>query len=442
MFAVRKPQWVGRGRSWCVVLVAALASCWFAAHDAQAVIIALGDGSGNTSPPPDDPGWSHVGRYGDFSAVYLGNRWALAADHVPLAPEVVLGDQAFAVIPETTVTLRNPPLSQLPDARAELLDEGTRLTEFTDLRLVRLQEDPGLPPLTIASEPPSFVDTRPEVIMMGHGRNREPSLTTWQIYDLGGEEYEWDELGPAGPQYAEGYQYAPGQSQRWGTNTIVADALYQSADRDVLSLITQFNRGDELTTEFEAQAAVGDSGGPLFHKSEQGWELVGVMLLVGQAPGQPADTAVLGNLTVSADLSIYRDQIMETISPVLRAGDANQDFSFDQLDIVRVLQAGKYLTQEVATWGEGDWDGAPGGLAGSPPLGNGLFDQRDIVAALQTGLYLSGPYRAAIAARRSHAVPEPYSRWLAGVAALAVAAGWRSRHGRASVGQFRAGTRL
>ena len=62
------------------------------------------------------------------------------------------------------------------------------------------------------------------------------------------------------------------------------------------------------------------------------------------------------------------------------AGDANRDFQFDQLDIVQVLQAAKYLSGQDATFGEGDW------------TGDGVFDQLDIVAALQTGNYLQGPY--------------------------------------------------
>jgi hypothetical protein len=78
----------------------------------------------------------------------------------------------------------------------------------------------------------------------------------------------------------------------------------------------------------------------------------------------------------------------------LQAGDADQDFDFDQLDLVQVLTAGKYLTGQVATWGEGDWDGAPGGQVGNPPAGDGVFDQVDIVAALANALYVTGPYGA------------------------------------------------
>jgi hypothetical protein len=82
------------------------------------------------------------------------------------------------------------------------------------------------------------------------------------------------------------------------------------------------------------------------------------------------------------------------VAPSLRAGDADQDLDFDQLDLVRVQIAAKYLTGQAATWGEGDWNGAPGGKQGEPPLGNGFFDQLDIIAALAPGHYLMGPYAA------------------------------------------------
>ncbi len=63
------------------------------------------------------------------------------------------------------------------------------------------------------------------------------------------------------------------------------------------------------------------------------------------------------------------------------AGDANEDGRFDQLDVVHVLQGGKYQTQQPASFAEGDWNG------------DGEFNQLDIVAALQTGTYLA-PFAA------------------------------------------------
>jgi hypothetical protein len=81
-------------------------------------------------------------------------------------------------------------------------------------------------------------------------------------------------------------------------------------------------------------------------------------------------------------------------APRLLPGDADQDWDFDQLDLVKVQIAAKYLTDQPATWGEGDWDGAPGGTQGAPPAGDGKFDQLDIIKALSFGAYLTGPYAA------------------------------------------------
>ena len=96
------------------------------------------------------------------------------------------------------------------------------------------------------------------------------------------------------------------------------------------------------------------------------------------------------------DVAALADIGWEIASPPLplQSGDADQDYAFDQLDLVQVLQAGKYLSGTAATWGEGDWNGAPGGIPGNPPIGDGVFNQEDIVAALQSGVYLTGPYAA------------------------------------------------
>ena len=65
-------------------------------------------------------------------------------------------------------------------------------------------------------------------------------------------------------------------------------------------------------------------------------------------------------------IPVYRSSKKEIIIPgvafdVLRGevtmqqpGDADQDFDFDQLDLIQVQVAAKYLTGQPATWGEGD----------------------------------------------------------------------------------------
>ena len=113
-------------------------------------------------------------------------------------------------------------------------------------------------------------------------------------------------------------------------------------------------------------------------------------------------------------------------SPPLQAGDADMDCDFDQIDLVQVQVAAKYLTGEAATWGEGDWDGAPGGSVADkiPPPGNGQFDQLDIIAALAAGTYLQGSYCAEGAAA-ALAIPEPSTLLLLAFGLTGMLVGWR-----------------
>ena len=64
------------------------------------------------------------------------------------------------------------------------------------------------------------------------------------------------------------------------------------------------------------------------------------------------------------------------------AGDANLDGQFNNSDLVSVLQAGKFATDQSALWQEGDWNG------------DDRFDRADVVMALQNGRYGKGPLAA------------------------------------------------
>jgi hypothetical protein len=135
------------------------------------------------------------------------------------------------------------------------------------------------------------------------------------------------------------------------------------------------------------------------------WELRLSGVLPQPVFGGPHNTNFAGDVS-----TVIRNGSLTIATAPLNAGDANRDLVFDQYDLVHVLQAGKYLTSGPATWGDGDWDGAPGGSPGSPPTGNGRFDQADIVAALASGRYVTGPYAPALAMGESvvvSTVPEP-----------------------------------
>jgi hypothetical protein len=63
----------------------------------------------------------------------------------------------------------------------------------------------------------------------------------------------------------------------------------------------------------EGMGAVYDSGGGVFTGSGETTELAGIMISIGTYSNQPSGTAVFGDATYMADLSVYRNQISQTI---------------------------------------------------------------------------------------------------------------------------------
>lgn len=83
---------------------------------------------------------------------------------------------------------------------------------------------------------------------------------------------------------------------------------------------------------------------------------------------------------------------MQIIHHDLLPGDANADGVFDTVDLVQIMSAGKFLTNDIAAWSQGDFNA------------DGVFDQLDVVSMLASGNCLS---------EEREALPEPSSLLLA-----------------------------
>lgn len=275
--------------------------------NAQAVLVA--GTTGNTSAPGDDPGWANVGSCNSASAIYLGNRWVLTAYHVNAGGfPVVFGANTYTV---------SSPLIRLTNNGA------SGMSAQTDLVVFQINADPGLPPLMVSASAPVLGD---DLVMIGNGLNRQASRTFWQATMVSGDNNDvW--LETTGVHNLEGYKAGIGATTRWGTN----DAEFVNVNvnygvGDVRSMLSLFH-DDPAGRPNEAQGMTGDSGGAAYHKNGAQWELSGVMLAVGTAgnptyfDNPPPDTAVFGqHVTVMADLSFYRDQIVALTIPEPSAG--------------------------------------------------------------------------------------------------------------------------
>lgn len=293
-----------KNRAMVPSLIVVSAAVFLLSGVSRGVVIASGDGSGNTSAPVDDPGFSNVGKRGSATAVYLGNRYVITANHVG-AGSVVLGGTTYAAEGGTTVRLDNP--------------GGMGLSSKTDLIIFRLESDPGLPTLSVTTSAPSVGD---DFVMIGHGYNRQIAETWWDI-DTDDDPDTWTETAVEADAEVKGYKTdTGGRTIRWGENemegTITVDL---GTHGDVLSLYTKF---DEAGMTQEAQAVNGDSGGAVFWKDAGEWKLAGIINAVGTLNDFPYDGSPPGEtssnpyayyekVTTAADLSEYQDQFAHLI---------------------------------------------------------------------------------------------------------------------------------
>jgi hypothetical protein len=237
----------------------------------RALVVESEPDDANIQAPSPDPGWANLGRHEGKAAIYLGNGWVITALHLG-AGDVVFGAINHRALPESIRRLGRG--DGPPDA---------------DLVVFRIEPHPDLPELPIRPTPPGVGD---RALLIGSGSNRGEPLT-------------WNGR--------KGWTWGPVSRPRWGTNLVSAVGLeVRTGDSVTPGFAMSF---DARGTRFEAQAATGDSGGAVFIPREGRFELAGILLATASFPGQPPNTALYGNLSTAADLSVFRDALAALVHP-------------------------------------------------------------------------------------------------------------------------------
>ncbi len=255
-----------------------------AAPAARAVVISPYYEVPNLKAPANDPGWTHVGRIDGGSAVYLGNRWVITANHVDTGNLRLADGRVLAESVGSSVRLKN-----------------TGTTIAPDLRMFRLAADPGLSAMSLATVAPGAGSL---VTMIGAGVGREPELRGWQFNGS-----QWTEA-PVPDANVFGYELGSDNKMRWGLNIISSASAFISQTGTRVFQTTFDKEG----TTFEAQATTGDSGGGVFYQSNGSWQLAGLMIATQPLSNQPSDTVMYGQRTYIADLASYRQQIVDMMN--------------------------------------------------------------------------------------------------------------------------------
>ena len=252
---------------------ALMAFAMLVAVPSSAVLIASGDGTGNTTAPAGFEGWNYVGRIGGLSGVYLGDGWVLTANHVGPG-DFELGGSTYPWVPGTEHRLQN--------------SDGT----LADLLMFSIFPYPsGLAPLALRETPPNAGDF---VVMIGFGRDRGDPAN----FDPNDASFP--------PPPISGWSWESSSSKRWGTNSV--EGIPSSKILGTVAFYTSFDDGQLFP---EAQNTNGDSGGGLFIVTGSGTELAGILYAVGPSPGQPVDTSLFTNLSFAGRIDFYRQQILD-----------------------------------------------------------------------------------------------------------------------------------
>ncbi len=268
---------------------------------ARAVVVSTSNLPVTAVAPGDDPGWNNVAYRGNASAVYLGNRWVLTANHVGEGTIRLSDGREFIMTAGSGVQLNNT---------------GISAAGSPDLRMFRLADDPGLPTLAIDTVRPPFGTS---LYMIGAGRDRATGLDGWRVSGTGTATVWTPEIPPL--SNVIGYSWLSTSTMRWGMNEVSSNQIL--INNSTVGFSTRFYR---FALSFEAQAVTGDSGGGVFRFVDDQWKLVGIMSAQSLMSNQPAATTVFSNITQIADLATYRSQILGFVNRVDPAWQNQRNF--------------------------------------------------------------------------------------------------------------------
>ena len=276
-------------------IISILASMAFASGS-HAVIVAGTSGTGNNNntaggleshldgaAQPDFPYWDNLVRVSNASGVYLGynatsqHGWVLGANHIgPKPTTITVAGNTYTVIGTGDVV-----------GSSDLI-----LYKFGGAGNPPM---PALPTVPLAS---SLSTTGDQALMFGRGFTNSISSP-----------YTWQDPGTN-----------PANGMRWGTNTIEFPALVNIGTVVTPNvqpyLVVDFDASaDPGATAFDAQGAVGDSGGGLFVLRGGVWELSGIAHFVDDGPdfleaGPTGDNQT--NPSQPGDFTAYSDVFSKT----------------------------------------------------------------------------------------------------------------------------------
>ncbi|MCC5788716.1 MAG: trypsin-like serine protease [Opitutales bacterium] len=214
------------------------------------------------------------------SSVYLGSRYVLTADHVSVGSSSTVsfdGNTHFSIDGSSPV----------------------QVSANVDLKLFRLQNDPGFAGVSLASSNPA---NGTALQLVGFGRGRGNTGLGEDIVDWGGSSTQG--------------------IKRTGTNNVfeIRNQSWSSGTYSQSTLVTQLNN-DTLNTE--AAGTIWDSGGPVFAlDSSEEWVLVGILAAVTRINGSTTSTfannpepgeSFAGDENWAVNIAAYEEAILAII---------------------------------------------------------------------------------------------------------------------------------